>query len=112
MGTGFDSKRFVPFVVMYEFEGLLFSDCAAFSRGICRSDLEFRLQEIRDGFATPEEINDSPVTAPARRIGGLVPGYQKPLLGVLAVLEIGLSRIRKECPHFDDWLRRLESLVG
>jgi hypothetical protein len=27
MGGRFDPRRFVPFVVMHEFEGLLFSDC-------------------------------------------------------------------------------------
>jgi hypothetical protein len=32
MGQGFDARRFVPFVVVHEFEALLFSDCAAFSR--------------------------------------------------------------------------------
>lgn len=56
LGASFNAERFVPFVVMHEFEGLLFSDCAAFSRGIGRSDLESRLQEIRDKFATPEQI--------------------------------------------------------
>jgi len=112
MGDAFDRERFVPFVVMHEFEGLLFSDCAAFARGIGRADLEARLQEVRDAFATPEEINDSPDTAPSKRVGDLVPGYEKPLLGVLAVLEIGLSHIRKECPHFDDWVKQLESLAG
>jgi hypothetical protein len=112
MGNRFDSDRFIPFVVMHEFEGLLFSDCAAFSRGIERPDLEIRLREVRDGFATPEEINDSPDTAPSKRVEALVPGYQKPLLGVLAVLEIGLARIREECPHFNGWLRRLESHAG
>jgi hypothetical protein len=35
-----DSRRFVPFVVMHEFEGLLFSDCAAFARAIGRPELE------------------------------------------------------------------------
>lgn len=112
MGADFNSKRFVPFVVMHEFEGLLFSDCAAFGRAIGRSDLENHFRKVRDGFSTPEEINDSPVTAPSKRVEALVPGYQKPLLGVLAVLEIGLPRIRKECSHFDGWLKQLESLVG
>jgi Domain of unknown function (DUF4276) len=111
MGNHFRSERFVPFVVMHEFEGLLFSDCAAFSRGIGRSDLEVGFRKIRDQFATPEEINDSPNTAPSKRVEALVQGYQKPLLGVLAVLEIGLSRIRAECPQFDGWLRQLESLA-
>jgi hypothetical protein len=109
MGRRFDTRRFVPFVVMHEFEGLLFSDCAAFSRGIDHPELEGSFRAIREAFATPEEINDSPETAPSKRVKSLVPGYQKPLLGVLAVLEIGLSRIRNECPHFNAWLSELES---
>ncbi len=109
MGSRFDARRFIPFVVMHEFEGLLFSDCAAFSRGIGRPDLAAGLQEIRDQFATPEEIDDSLVTAPSKRVEALVPGYEKPLLGVLAILKIGLARIRAECPHFDEWVTRLEA---
>jgi hypothetical protein len=110
MGSRFDSRRFVPFVVMHEFEGLLFSDCAAFGHGIGR-DLEREFARIRDNFETPEDINDSPDAAPSKRIEMLVPGYEKPLLGTLAVLEIGLGRIREECPHFADWLARLEAIV-
>jgi hypothetical protein len=110
--TGFNPARFVPFVVMHEFEGLLFSDCSAFSRGIFRPDLESDFRAIRDQFSTPEEIDDSPITAPSKRVEALVPGYEKPLLGTLAVLEIGLDRIRAECPHFRDWLNRLESLAS
>jgi len=109
---GSELRRFVPFVVMHEFEGLLFSDCAAFSRGISRLDLESKFREIRDQFSTPEEIDDSPITAPSKRVEALVPGYEKPLFGSLAVLEIGLDRIRGECPHFNGWLKRLESLAS
>ena len=111
MGKRLDPTRFVPFVVMHESEALLFSDCVAFSRGIGRSDLEAGFRTIRQQFATPEEINDSPVTAPSKRIEALAPDYQKPLLGVLAALEIGLVRIRAECPLFNNWLKRLESLA-
>jgi hypothetical protein len=111
MGARFDPKRFVPFVMMHEFEGLLFSDCAAFGRGIGQSSLEPRFRQVRDRFATPEDINDSPITAPSKRVEEIVPGYEKPLLGTLAVLEIGLARIRAECPHFAAWLDKLESLV-
>jgi hypothetical protein len=107
MGGGFNSRRFVPFVVMHEFEGLLFSDCAAFSRAIYRSDLEDKLRDIRNEFTTPEEINDSPVKAPSKRIKALEPRYQKPLFGVRAAQEIGLARIQEECPHFRAWLTQL-----
>ena len=112
MGKRFDPRRFVPFVVMHEFEGLLFSDCAGFSRGIGRPDLESAFKKIRSQFSTPEDINDSAVTAPSKRVMGLVAGYEKPLLGSLAALEIGLGRIRRECPHFDQWLGQLEERSG
>jgi hypothetical protein len=111
MGAKFDPKRFVPFVMMHEFEGLLFSDCEAFSRGIGQPKLEERFKRVRDEFGTPEDINDSPVTAPSKRVEDIVPGYEKPLLGTLAVLEIGLIKIRAECPHFGAWLDKLESLI-
>ena len=112
MGHTFNPNRFVPFIVMHEFEGLLFSDCAAFSRGIGRSDLQASLQSVREQFATPEDINDSPLTAPSKRVSALVPKYQKPLLGVLAILEIGLERICEECLVFDDWIKQLESMAS
>ena len=51
-----------------------------------------------------------PQTAPSKRIESLVPGYKKPVLGTLAVLEIGLEAIRSECPHFRGWLERLEGI--
>jgi hypothetical protein len=112
VGSGFNPRRFVPFVVMHEFEGLLFSDCPAFSQGIGRPDLEPQLQQIRNDFETPEDINDSPTTCPSRRVKNLVPAYEKPLYGTLAALEVGLLRIRTQCPHFDSWLQQLESLVN
>ena len=108
MGAGFDSSRFIPFVMMHEFEALLFSDCELFALGIGQPELAERLQAIRDAFGSPEEVDDSPDTAPSKRILALIPGYQKPLTGTLAALEIGLATMRVECPHFDEWLKRLE----
>lgn len=108
MGGGFDQNRFVPYVMMHEFEGLLFSDAHRLGQGIGRPDLSPQFQAIRDQFATPEEINDSPLTAPSKRIIDLVPGYEKPLMGTLAALEIGLDAIRQECPLFRGWIERLE----
>ena len=108
MGAGFDDRRFIPYVMMHEFEAMLFSDCERFGEAIGRPQLAPRFQEIRDQFATPEEIDDSPNTAPSRRIVKLVPDYQKPSMGNVAALEIGFDRIRSECPNFRGWLKRLE----
>ena len=108
MGGAFNSGRFIPYVMMHEFEAMLFSDCEGFGRGIGREDLVPHLQVIRDQFASPEEIDDSPHTAPSKRIGHLMPNYEKPLMGNLAALEIGIHAIRRECPHFEKWLELLE----
>ena len=103
-------RRFIPYVQMYEFEGLLFSDPAKMAQGITQPSLERQLQKIRDVFATPEDINDSPNTAPSKRIKKLYSAYEKPLYGLLAALEIGLATIRRECQCFDAWLQDIESL--
>lgn len=110
MGRNFNPARFVPFVMMHEFEGLLFSDCEALCVAIGRAQLRLRFQAIRDSFPSPEHIDDSPTTAPSKRIQSLVPDYDKLLHGILIALEIGLDRIRRECPHFSRWLQTLESL--
>ena len=108
MGSSFNPDRFVPYVMLHEFEAMLFSDCEAFARGIGSPDLAPSFQAIRDEFASPEEIDDSPVTAPSKRIATLVPGYQKPTQGTFAIQAIGLDTIRAQCPHFREWLERLE----
>ena len=111
LGDGTSMDRFIPYVQMYEYEGLLFSDPARFAQGIDHPALAPKFQEIRREFTTPEDINDSPNTAPSRRVIKLIPGYEKPLLGTLAALEIGLETIRRECRLFDDWIKRLEALA-
>jgi hypothetical protein len=103
------SERFEPYVLMHEFEALLFSDCKSFAHAIGHPLREADFAAIRQGFTTPEEINDSPITAPSKRIEALIPEYRKPLYGTIAALDVGLAAMRAECPNFNDWLSRLEA---
>lgn len=109
MGANFDARRFVPNVLMHEFEALLFSDCARFAAAIGRPEIEPNLAAIRGQVPTPEHINDSVETAPSKRIQALIPRYQKPSQGLLAAQAIGLETMRRECPYFSAWLDRLVS---
>ncbi len=104
-------RRFIPYVQMHEFEGLLFSDADAFAKGLNQTGLELSFRQIRDQFATPEDINDSPITAPSKRIKAAFSQYDKVLHGSLAALEIGLPSIRQQCPLFNGWLTTLEVLA-
>ena len=103
-------RRFIPYVQMYEFEGLLFSSPRDLATGIDQPALTEDFQHIRDRFDTPEAINDDPTTAPSKRIKNLYNGYEKPLHGSLAAIEIGLTTIRAQCQGFDAWLSRIEAL--
>jgi hypothetical protein len=104
-------RRFIPYVQMYEFEALLFSDPTKLASGIGQPDLAKDFQIIRDEFSSPEEINNSRKTAPGKRISRLYRGYVKPLHGSLAAIEIGLEIIRRECRRFDAWLKQIEALA-
>ncbi|NJM93712.1 MAG: DUF4276 family protein [Cytophagales bacterium] len=61
---------------------------------------------------SPEDINDSADNAPSKRIEKRIPNYarQKTTAGVAAAAAIGLDHLRYRCPHFNDWITRLESI--
>jgi hypothetical protein len=102
------TERFVPYIEMHEFEALLFSDVVAFSNatGIPAA----ALQSIRESYPNPEEINEDPENAPSRQIYRRFPGYRKVAMGKAAAEAIGIPAMRDQCPHFHDWLARLENL--
>lgn len=104
-------RRVITYVQRHEFEALLFSDVSQFGglRGAPQG-IVARLQRVRDGFVTPEDIDDAPETAPSKRIRAEMPRYSKVLQGRDVALAIGLDRMRVECPRFNAWIERLESL--
>ena len=111
MTTGGWYRRAFSYVQQYEFEGLLFSDANAFAilPGVSDSTLA-DLTAIRAQYETPEDINDNPDAAPSKRIAQVIHRYDKRGYGYLVAEEIGLDTIRAECPRFNGWLTRLESL--
>ena len=68
---------------MHEFEAMLFSDCDGFARGVGPPEIASSLQAIREHYGCPEDIDDSPDSAPSTRVETIVSKYEKPLLGVL-----------------------------
>lgn len=106
------NKRFHPFLMLHEFEALLFTSPVEICK-TCTSTspkLLKQFESIRSAFKTPEDINDNPNTAPSKRIEEVLPSYQKPVHGSTIAKRIGLINIRKQCPHFDKWLTFLENV--
>jgi hypothetical protein len=105
--------RFVPYLQLYEFEALLLANPQAFDIYYDKYPREIeKLVDLVTDFNSPEQINDGENTAPSKRIASLIPDYSraKPTAGPIIAAKIGLPAIREKCPHFDAWLRRLESL--
>ena len=103
--------RVFAYVQRHEFEALLFSEPDAFERSIALPTGATRtLRSVRASFATPEDINDNPQTAPSKRIQAAYPPYNKVIDGVLVASQVGLDVMRTECPRFGNWLSRLEAL--
>ena len=108
----FDESRIFPYVQLHEFEGLLFSDVNAFGYLEISEETLYELRNIRSQFLSPEDINDNTETAPSKRLSSLMPRYDKRVAGTLIALETGLDTIRAECPRFNEWLTRMETLQG
>lgn len=102
-------RRFIPYVQMYEFEGLLFSDSEAIASnlGVNLTSVESIVTE----FDTPEHINNSPRTAPSKRLQALSRSYDKVFLGSLIALDVGIEKMREKCVGFDNWLTKIENLA-
>ncbi len=104
------SQRFLPFLVLHEFEALVLTEPEHLADVLPQYKAKLAdLQRDINGLP-PEEINDGDTTHPAARIRQYFPGYQKRLHGPLLFQKIGIETIRDKCPHFHDWLTRLESL--
>jgi Domain of unknown function (DUF4276) len=101
-------ERFIPYIEMHEFEALLFSDAQKLADivGIDIGSIEKVLEE----YDNPEEINDGPETAPSKRLLALKNGYKKVAKGKAVSEAIGIQAIRRQCPHFNNWLKKLENL--
>ena len=109
-------ENFLPFFALHEFEAWLYSDHKILpgrmnKRGIGSTE---KFEEICKKFSmhekSPEDINERADCTPSKRILNLFPEYRKTLHGPIIINDIGINTVRKKCPHFNDWVAKLESL--
>ena len=102
--------RFIPYVSMFEFEALYFSDTVSLSRRLGVSQM--KVDAILKDCGEPERINDSPSGAPSKRLASLSGEFHKISTGIDIAMSIGIQKMREACPLFNDWLNRLEAIAG
>ncbi|WP_421977586.1 DUF4276 family protein [Roseivirga seohaensis] len=111
-------NRFIPYIQLHEFEGLLFADERVFDRSFTQEeydDYEYLQATFRE-FKNPEDINDGSKTAPSKRLERILRDYTsnkpstKAFWGPMLAGEIGLDQIRRKCPRFNQWIENLEQI--
>lgn len=105
------SKRFIPFIAVHEFEALLFSDPYLLSEALNVDSKE--IVNLVQACNSPEQINNSPQTAPSKRIENWSKGrFGKTTTGVALAERIGIDKMRTCCPNFDEWIKKIEAIVS
>ena len=104
--------RYLPYIQLHEFEGLLFNDIKVFYEQIPKSELVGieELKQTFNDFENPEMINDKKETSPSHRLERIVKGYNKVVYGNYLADAIGLDKIRSKSFRFNSWLSKIENL--
>jgi hypothetical protein len=108
-----NDSRFIPYIQLHEFEALILSDPIKLEERFpdYQSEVQ-KLVSLCQSFESPELINDGEQTAPSKRIIQAIPSYEGAKVSVAPLIaqKIGLETIRQKCPHFNQWIERLENL--
>lgn len=100
---------FIPYVQPYEFEALCFADF----QGLVDSDPKLAKNKValnkilQEHNNDAESINSTPATYPAKRLEKF--GYVKK--SSLFAKHCSIDNIRKNAPHFNEWLGKLETKI-
>ncbi len=108
------STVFIPYIQLHEFEALCFCDISQLVSHYPKAKKRIdKLAEVLDSYeGNPELINNSPQTAPSKRIISSIEQdgkyhYNKPMSGVAVTKNIGIDKLMGMCRHFHDWTERL-----
>ena len=114
--AGADAERFVPYIQMHELEALFFAQPGTLAETLGMPEQTGIFETIVTECKGCESINDSPTTAPSKRLQQHCPRYVKgrssaahaPRLGA----RLDLRAVRAACPRFSAWLTQIEALAG
>lgn len=105
-----NNHRFIPYIQLHEFEGLLFAskDGFEFLPDLKPTNLKSLLSAVNEK-ENPEELNDGELTAPSKRLEQLIPGFDKnkPFYGGLIAEVNTINAVLDRCLRFKTWVETL-----
>lgn len=98
----------MPYIQLHEFEAFVFSSIKGITSLFTKEEIDFEgIKSVTNLFQNPEEINDTPETAPSKRLKSLIKGYNKVNDGIMIIEETGIETIIDKCPRFRNWVTTL-----
>lgn len=110
LAAAIDHPRFVPYIQLHEYEGLLFASKAGFEfiPDLTAANLAMLLAAVEEK-PNPELLNDGEETAPSKRLERLIPGFDKnkPFYGGLIAEVNTIESILSRCYRFSTWVQSI-----
>jgi len=110
----FNTDKFIPYIQKYEFETLLFSNPEYYKEIFDNQRISEDILKIVDAFQDIELINNSPQTAPSKRLIAIFEKYgekyDKVFYGAAITQDIGIDTIREKAIRFNFWIERIIKL--
>lgn len=104
-----NKQRFIPNIMLHEFESLLFTERDKLISILGNSqEVISSVDEILNYYPNPEDINEGTDTAPSKRLERINLKYKKILYSNYFFEEVPISKLRERCPHFNNWLSKIE----
>lgn len=101
------NPNFIPYIQRHELEALMFSGREGFELVVDDERKLRQIYQILDQYVNPEDINNSPETAPSKRLQKIF-GYDKVDDGELIFGMMTIESIIEKCPRFADWISKIE----
>ncbi len=111
LGNAIDNSKFIPYLSLHEFEALVLVSPDEIVSAFPGENIRDNLKTITQAAHSPEEVNEVEQSHPSARLMNLIPTYGKKTSGPIICERIGLPEIRNACPHFNEWLGKLEALL-
>lgn len=97
------SDSFIPYIQLHEVEALMFANSEGFEFVVDDEDSLEKLSAIMQEYPNPEDINNSPETAPSKRLDKIFP-YDKTGDGEFILEAVGIDAMLDKCPRFKEWI--------
>lgn len=108
MTSVINNHRILPFILLHEFETLIFAAAADSSSVLGDSYVASCLKShVTTVSGDVELLNDSPSTSPSHRVRQCWPGFSKTIDGIAVIEEAGLESLIPHCPGLSSWLTHL-----